>query len=396
MRPTPLLTPIVLAAALGCREDVDSPTAPAAPEATLAAAMASPLVFQQVSAGTAHTCGVTTGNRAYCWGLGSWGQIGDGTTIQSRPTPIAVAGTLRFRQVSAADVHSCGVTTDHRAYCWGFGGGGALGDGTRTDRLTPVLVAGGHLFRRVEAGEGHTCGVSYPDNRAYCWGENGVGQLGDGTITMRLTPVAVAGGRKFRQVSAGQLHTCAVTTSDQAFCWGWNDFGQLGDSSDAAQRLTPSLVAGRHRFRDLDAGAAATCAVTTEDKAFCWGNGRAGQIGDGKTNLRFWPRSVAGRHSFNRVSVGQLHTCGETPENRTYCWGDNLEGAVGDGTRTRRLKPVPVAGKLRFSQVSAGGSHTCATTSAGVAYCWGSSGDGRLGTGVPGNALTPSPVAGAD
>ena len=386
------LTAVVLAV-LGCREDAESPTAPqATPPLVLAATQT--LAFHQVSGGGNHTCGVTTDNRAYCWGWGSSGQLGDGTTT-TRFEPVAVASMLRFRQVSAGGQHTCGVTTDNRAYCWGANFG-ALGDGTTTPRLTPVLVMGGRLFRQVSAGESHTCGVSYPDNQAYCWGSNGQGNLGDGTTMDRLAPVAVAGGRQFRQVSAGQAHTCGVTTSDRAFCWGSNEFGQLGDSSEARVRLTPSRVAGTRRFRQLDAGASFTCAVTTSDRAFCWGNGRVGQIGDGKTFLRFWPRAVAGGHSFTRVSAGGFHACGETTTNRAYCWGWNLEGAVGDGTTTMRLKPVAVAGGLAFSQVSAGQTHTCGKTPAAVAYCWGDYTHGQLGTGAPvnHNHLTPAPVAG--
>ncbi len=347
-----------------------------------------------MSGGGVHTCGVTTDNRAYCWGHNLFGQLGDGTTTD-RLTPVAVAGTLRFRQVSARAGVTCGVTTDYRVYCWGNNSSGQLGDGTQyTDRLTPVPVAGGRQFRQVDAGSYHTCGVSYPDSRAYCWGWNTSGQLGNGTVAVnlyRLTPVAVAGTLPFRQVSAGYHHTCGVTTDNRAFCWGSNISGQLGDSSTASQRLTPSRVAGTRRFRQVDAGRLHTCAVTTYDRAFCWGDGRTGQIGDGKTHLSFWPRAVAGGLSFERVSTGGYHTCGETTGNRAYCWGYNSSGELGDGTTTRRLTPVAVAGGLFFSQVSAGHGHTCGRTPAAVAYCWG----GNPGDGTNTDRLTPVPVAGA-
>ncbi len=277
--------------------------------------------------------------------------------------------TLALHQVSSGGGHTCGVTTDHRAYCWGSNGDGALGDGTTTNRLRPVAVKGGHRFRSVAAGSFHTCGVSYPDNRAYCWGYNDLGQLGTGTTTTRLTPLAVAGGRAFRQVSSGFRHTCGVTTSGEAFCWGWNRSGQLGGSSEVELRLTPSRVAGARRYREVDAGGAFTCAVNTNDRAFCWGAGTVGQIGDGKPYLRFWPRAVAGGLSFGRVTAGGNYACGETTNNRAYCWGWNRDGEVGDGTQTMRLRPVPVAGGLSFSQVSAGEYHTCGVTAGGRGYC---------------------------
>jgi hypothetical protein len=116
----PLFALSVLATTPGCRDDAGLPTEPVpmTPHANVSAATA--LSFHQVSAGTIHTCGVTTDYRAYCWGLSGYGQLGDGTTTSPRLTPVAVLGGLRFRHVSAQGATTCGVTTDNRAYCWGL------------------------------------------------------------------------------------------------------------------------------------------------------------------------------------------------------------------------------------------------------------------------------------
>ena len=127
----------------------DETTGPAAPdevEPVLLTAATPALAFYQVSGGGLHTCGITTANRMYCWGTNNHGQLGDGSKT-TRLKPFPVAGTLRFRQVSAGDLHTCGVTTDYRAYCWGQNSG-KLGDGTTTERLRPVAVAGGRRFRQ--------------------------------------------------------------------------------------------------------------------------------------------------------------------------------------------------------------------------------------------------------
>jgi alpha-tubulin suppressor-like RCC1 family protein len=359
------------------------------------ATTATALSFYQVSAGQAHTCGLTLDGRLYCWGSNAFGQLGDGT-ITHRLKPVAVAGALRFRQVSAGSWHTCGVTTDYRAYCWGANEDrGTLGDGTEINRSTPVPVAGGLRFRLVEGGSDHTCGVSYPDNKAYCWGYGAEGALGDGEYLprLRLTPVAVVGGHQFRQVAAGVNHTCGATISGEAYCWGGNKYGQLGDSVTRGGTLTPSLVAGKHQFRQVDAGAEFSCGVTTGYKAYCWGNGRLGQIGDGKPYLRFWPRAVAGGLSLERVSTGEAHACAETTTNRVYCWGGNFYGQLGDGTNTQRMTPVIVASGLFFNQVSAGGIHTCARTDTAVAYCWGGNFGGQLGDGTRTNRTRPVRVA---
>jgi alpha-tubulin suppressor-like RCC1 family protein len=146
--------------------------------------------------------------------------------------------------VSAGGFHSCGRTPANLAYCWGFNFTGQLGDGTNLRRTRPVRVVGDRRFRAVSAGAIHTCAVN-PVDVAFCWGDNVSGQLGDNTSTQRLTPVRVhAGGLRFRQLSAGGGHTCAVTTGDLAYCWGANRLGQLGDGTRVTQRRRPTPVAG--------------------------------------------------------------------------------------------------------------------------------------------------------
>src|SRR2546423_6901788 len=205
---------------------------------TLATTMATQtLSFYQVSAGHDHTCGVTTDNRAYCWGDNSEGQLGDGTTT-GRLTPKAVAGGLRFRQISAGFDTSCGLTTEYRAYCWGNDQLGQVGDGsTIRRRLTPVPVATGRRFVLVGTNFEHSCGVSYTERRAYCWGSNTEGELGDGTRISRTRPVAVSGSLTLHEVSLGYEHTCVLTTNKLVYCWGNNGAGELGDCDKVHRSL---------------------------------------------------------------------------------------------------------------------------------------------------------------
>jgi alpha-tubulin suppressor-like RCC1 family protein len=383
-----------LLAVLGCRQDAESPTAPE-PAPALATTATTALAFYQVSGGYLFTCGLTTDNRAYCWGNNVQGAVGDGTTIERR-TPVPVAGTLRFRQVSAGYFNTCAVTTDFHAYCWGTNVHGVLGDGTTTRRLRPVPVAGVHRFRTVESFGYHTCGVSYPDDRAYCWGENFDGQVGDGTRIDRLTPVAVTGALVFHQLTAGYKHSCGVTTDARMFCWGSNQYGQVGDSSTATRRLKPSRVGRTRSWHQVDAGGNTSCAVATTNGIFCWGDGRDGEFGNGKLLLSFWPRiQVDPRVKYHRVTVGWKHTCGEAISGASYCWGSNLFGQLGssEGLGSRTTFRTTVIGGHEFAQLSAGGFHTCGKTLAGVAYCWGSDDHGQLGDGTTTDSFTPVAVA---
>ncbi len=382
-------TAALLLGLLSCNDDrAVGPTNPSGAENEIGlATTAAALTFRQLSAGTNITCGVTTDNRAYCWGGSGLGHgVSGGST-----RPVAVTGGLHFRQVSAGASYACGVTPENRAYCWGFNFDGQLGDGTKDGRTSPVPVAGGLLFRQVAAGHAHTCGWTFPDNRAYCWGDNARGQLGDGTTTDRLTPTAVTGGLQFLAVSPGTFHTCGIITDSRAYCWGADESGQLGNDAEDRGSLRPVLVAGVQRFRQLESGDHHTCGVTLANRAYCWGDGGTGEIGDGKKLNRYTPRAVAGGLSFDRVTTGS-HSCGESTENLAYCWGWNLNGELGDGTKTQRLTPAPVSGGLRFVQVTAGNPHTCGVASDGAGYCWGFNGSGQLGDGTRQTRLAPVPV----
>lgn len=220
--------------------DVESPrSTPAAPQLiatpipTATPLPSAPaLVFESVSAGGQHSCGVTTNGAAYCWGSngdsfpGNIGSLGNGSAeIYSQTTPVAVSGGLTFASVSTGWRHTCGVTTDGAAYCWGGGTQGKLGNGSTESHATPVTVSGGLTFASVNPGRVHTCGVT-TSGAAYCWGENGGSHLGNNTsTTQRLPPeatripVPVLGGLTFASVSAGSDYTCGVTTGGGAYCW---------------------------------------------------------------------------------------------------------------------------------------------------------------------------------
>src|SRR5881296_115992 len=255
--------------------------------------------FAAVTGGAAHTCGLTTGlsAAAYCWGGNGSGQLGDGTTTnQLTPVPVQAPAGVSFAAVTAGAAHTCGVTAAGAAYCWGDNGFGQLGDGTTTSQSSPVLVQAppGVSFAAVTGGVAHTCGVAA--GIAYCWGRNLEGQLGDGTTTNRLTPVLVQApaGVSLAAVGAGDFHTCGVTATGAAYCWGANGSGQLGDGTNTTNRLTPVLVQAPAgvSFAAVTAGAVHTCGVTAAGTAFCWGRNVEGQLGDGTTTDRLTPVRV--------------------------------------------------------------------------------------------------------
>jgi alpha-tubulin suppressor-like RCC1 family protein len=243
-----------------------------------------------------HTCAVLarTGG-LQCWGYNNAGQLGDETAAGFRLSPVFVKRLMSGVTAAAAGGgHTCALTSAGGLKCWGDNSVGQLGDGTITDRRTPVDVRG--LTRgvvRVNAGVNHTCaGIS--TGRVKCWGSNLFGQLGDGTAVDRLTPVFVKFLGGVRVVVAGLSHTCALVSPGGVRCWGRNNFGQLGDGTTADRSSAAFVVGLTSGVRSIAAGKDHTCAVMNSGTAKCWGYNKYGQLGDGTTTNRPTPVDVLG------------------------------------------------------------------------------------------------------
>src|SRR5438309_3545072 len=355
-----------------------------------------PLV--SVSAGGAHSCGVSTFRAGYCWGFQFLGDTGGGGST----TPVAVQGGFSFTAITSGlatgdsvESHSCGLTMTGDAYCWGLNDFGQLGNGTRTAGFTPQRVSGGLSFTAIAAGGLHTCGL-IAGGTAYCWGLDGDGQVGDSdfTFTDKLTPVPVAGGLSFTSLSAGENHTCGVISDGAAYCWGFNGSGQLGDST-FSDRLSPVPVKGGVKFASVSGGSNHTCGVTSAGAAYCWGVNGLGQLGDGTTTPRLAPVAVTGGLSFMTVGAGGFYTCGLTSAGSASCWGANDYGQLGDGTTINRSSPVAVHGGLRLATLSTGYRDACGVTvtATRTTYCWGRNNLGQLGDSSTTDRLTPVRLA---
>lgn len=267
-------------------------------EAGLVVTAGSPLAGVEVTdldAGGGHTCAIASGGTLACWGENLWGQLGTGGSRVGSLVPVApaLAGTALEGQpivaVATGGAHTCAATASAVA-CWGRNANGQLGDGTRTDRARPVAIGGalaGASVVDLVAGPRHTCALT-ADGEAVCWGNNGSGQVGVGGRRDQLRPSFVDRGAltsvRVVALSPGEHHTCALTTVGRVVCWGANEAGQLGTGS-TVDRLTPVTVTGGALagadVTAIAAGARHTCAATAEGQLACWGLNLAGQLGTG-------------------------------------------------------------------------------------------------------------------
>jgi alpha-tubulin suppressor-like RCC1 family protein len=320
-------------------------------------AMTGDLRFASISAGGAHACGLTPEGTAYCWGSNARGQLGAkaSETCSSGPCatrPARVSSSLTWSSISAGAEHTCALTEGGRAYCWGSNFWGQVGNGSRSEATgtpAPVPVAGGLTFRLLSAGGGHTCGLT-TDGRAFCWGLGRTGQLGTGGEPLwSERPAAVAGGLTFAFIEA-DAHSCGLTEDGRAYCWGSNTFNQLGvgptmlgpESCTATIHpcsKTPIAVTGRLRFTTMSPGPDYTCGIAVDRAAYCWGANTWGQLGTGGTEGTDAPARVAGGLAFRALSTGGAATvagpagitCGVSVEGAAYCWGSNRHGELGTG-----------------------------------------------------------------
>ena len=264
--------------------------------------------------------------------------------------------------------------------------------------------AGSSDWRQVSAGNGHTCGIRR-SGRLYCWGNDTFGELGNGGDAENTsTPTQVAGNAtNWTSVDAGGAHTCALRTTGRLYCWGRDTFGQLGDGAPIDDdQTTPTEVAGNvTTWASVSAGGLYTCARRTSGRLFCWGTDSSGQLGNGPTATdQPAPVPVAGNlTTWSSVSVGPAggHTCGRRTSGRLFCWGSDSDGKLGNGgADVDAAVPVQVAGgRTDWASVSVGYFHTCGLRTSGRLFCWGDDSAGELGDGgTPTDASKPVQVFG--
>jgi alpha-tubulin suppressor-like RCC1 family protein len=302
-------------------------------------------------------------------------------------------------QISGGWNHTCARLGTGRIRCWGYGSYGKLGIGSTINRYRPVEVSGITAATDFDAGHDHNCAIE--GGVVKCWGRNSYGQVGDGGTTHQYTPVTVTGlGGTPSKVSAGMEHSCALLTTGQVRCWGRGDGGELGNGAATTSHV-PVTVQNHHGtgpltgVTDIAAGNDVTCAIVSGGYGYCWGQATYGKLGNGISGGTYaLPQQVCEEagctgtyvRGLEKLAANNFHVCARKAGN-VLCWGYNVGGQLGNGTiGTNATYPQQVLNDddtllSGVTGLSVGGHHSCARLSSGHLKCWGNADDCQVGDG---------------
>jgi alpha-tubulin suppressor-like RCC1 family protein len=387
-------------------------TAAARPSPTLGAARLADA--GKIDSGYSHTCVVRSGGRVACWGDNAFGQLGDGTKDDKR-TPVFVRGISDAVAVAAGGDHTCAIRAGGSVVCWGKNSFAELGTGSRTGPEACSLgiacstraasVVGLTNAVAIAAAPQHTCAV-LGDGTARCWGRNSAGELGTGSYdgpdncsddpdyptACSLRPAAVTGITNAAAIAAGDRHTCALSSAGAVTCWGWQHdiHDEYGYYVGQVSSPTPVIVSGLGTATAIalgdNHGSGVKCAVLSNGRVACWGNGTYGALGNGSGASSIGPLLVGGIDDATSVAVGYAGACALRASGSVACWGDGHTGQLGNPSAPAWSGvPVPVITVGDAQQLGAGGGHgwaqACAWSAEDRIYCWGDNYNGQLGDG---------------
>lgn len=292
-----------------------------------------------VAAGGFTSCALTTAG-AWCWGMGTSGQLGNGTKESNYPTPVAVQNSKNFIDLSVGGPYTCARASDGLLWCWGHNGNGLLGQGTSGyEKTTPVQVQDLGPVVEFDSSSTHTCALK-ADGSVWCWGR--IKELTvNGDLDSPL-PVKIQGLPVATQVRCGTTHTCIRSVAAEVWCWGLGTYGQLGHDPAYKKADPPAKVAGLPKVQWLEAAAYTNCVADAAGKLYCWGRNWGGMLGvNASIKQRKEPALVNGLGPVVAVALGSDSACARLKSNAIWCWGDNTSGQLGrEGPATHVPAPV--------------------------------------------------------
>jgi alpha-tubulin suppressor-like RCC1 family protein len=318
--------------------------------------------------------GIKTDGTLWTWGGNNYGQLGDGTTTARSSPGTTAGGGTNWKQAAVTFVYStqntmAAIKTDGTLWTWGGNAYGALGDGTTTARSSPGTTAGGGTnWKQVVCGLRMVAAIK-TDGTLWTWGYNSTGQLGDGTTSTRSSPVTTAGGgTNWKQVASGYDAIGAIKTDGTLWVWGLNNAGQVGDGTVSARSSPVTTAGGGTNWKQVASGLQAIGAIKTDGTLWTWGVNDRGQLGDGTITSRRSPGTTAGGGTnWKQVSMGSEFSGAIKTDGTLWGWGMNNYGQLATGLTSpdRYSSPIQtVIAGTNWKQVMCGYTQAAAISEA--------------------------------
>ena len=356
----------------------------------------------RIAAGDKHTCAIAVNDTIWCWGDNSFSQLGSSDFLEDLSlVPVqtaALPGSRIAERIVAGANHTCVLATDGTVWCWGQNGNGNLGDGSFSTQGDPRQALLGTTAVMIAAGGSTTC-AALSNNTLKCWGKGNSGQIGNNlSLLSNATPVDTPVSFTVAHLEIGSTHSCAISTIGVAWCWGEFTNGRLGTTamSNAANPTATALLGGV--ASEVAAGGTHTCVLLTNGTVTCFGYNDMGQLGQTPTqpaSSNSTPTVVTLAATATHVSVGKQFTCALLSTAAVRCFGDNASGQLGSGSSgSARNTPNEVTELTgTVVDVVAGAAHACAVMSTGEVRCWGFNDSGQLGIGTNSNVAKATAIA---
>jgi alpha-tubulin suppressor-like RCC1 family protein len=326
--------------------------------------------------------------QAWAWGPASNGILGNNDATNAKSFPVSVhQGTLTFTQINtgASNRHSLAIDTNGQAWAWGHNNGGQLGNNAVLAVSLPVSVHQGALTFTQIRSENFSSLALDTNGKAWAWGSGGSGRLGNNSIVSTSVPVSVhQGALTFTQISAGSFYSLALDSLGQVWGWGTNDVGQLGTNNLASTSVPVSVHQGALTFTQISTSNNHSLALDSLGQVWAWGANNAGKLGNNSIASVSVPVSVhQGALTFTQISAGIPHSLALDTNGKAWAWGSNADGLLGNTLPSSVSASIPVAVSqgltIAFTQLTAGSVHNLALDATGQLWAWGSNTNNSLG-----------------
>lgn len=339
--------------------------------------------WSMVSAGGLHTIAIQTNGLLFGWGNNGSGQLGIGNTI-NQSSPVQIGSAASWKTISANSNSTFAIKATGELFACGYNGNGVLGTGD-TVSYSSLVQIGASSWSMISIGGGDTtyspirnmtCGITTTGS-LFAWGSNGGGQLGDGSITSRSSPVQI-GLNSWNSVSSSTYHYAAIRIDGALFTCGYNQYGQLGDGTIVSK--SSLIQIGTSSWNFISAGKNSTAAITTNNTLYTWGI-NSGNLGDGTTVNKSSPVQIGSNNNWISISISKFtsSTVAIASNNALFAWGDNANGQLGiaDGAQS---SPIQV-GTSSWTMISTGLANCAAIRTDGALFTWGINTYGQGGIG---------------